>query len=100
MKMQLQVLCGGRLSFPVANKSVTAEVRKVEIELAASLWCHCPKATVNHQSLTVLFYLGDGTHQGCGSGIWKRKRSFFCGSGSAKILPLSLPLSRTKYCLF
>jgi len=37
MKMQLQVLCGGRLSFPVVNKSVTAEVRKVEIELAASL---------------------------------------------------------------
>ena len=32
--------------------------------------------------------------QGCGSGSWKRKRwkrSFFCGSGSAKILPLPLP---------
>ena len=34
--------------------------------------------------------------QGCGSGsrIWKRKRwkrSFFCGSGTAKILPLPLP---------
>jgi len=29
--------------------------------------------------------------QGCGTGSWKRKRwkrSFFCGSGSAKILPL------------
>jgi len=25
----------------------------------------------------------------CGSGSWKR--SFFCGSGSAKILPLPLP---------
>jgi len=37
MKMQLQVLCGGRLGFPVVNNSVTAEVRKVEIELAASL---------------------------------------------------------------
>jgi len=27
-----------------------------------------------------------GYKQGCGSGSWKR--SFFCGSGSAKILPL------------
>jgi len=32
------------------------------------------------------------TYQGCGSGSWKRwKRSFFCGSGSTKILPLPLP---------
>jgi len=31
----------GRLNFPGANKSVTAEVMKVEIELAASLWRHC-----------------------------------------------------------
>ena len=30
-------------------------------------------------------------NQGCGSGSWKWKRSFFCGSGSAKILPLLLP---------
>ena len=31
-------------------------------------------------------------YQGCGSGSWQRKRSFFCGngSGSAKILPLAL----------
>jgi len=28
-------------------------------------------------------------NQGCGSESWKR--SFFCGSGSAKILPLPLP---------
>ena len=33
-------------------------------------------------------------NQGCGSGSWKRKwwkQSFFCGSGSAKILPLPVP---------
>jgi len=30
--------------------------------------------------------------QGCGSGSWKPwKRSFCCGSGSAKILPIPLP---------
>ena len=29
----------GRLNFPVVNKSVTTEVKKVKIEIAASLWC-------------------------------------------------------------
>jgi len=32
-------------------------------------------------------------NQGCGSGSWKWKRSFFCGSGSAKIPPLLFHIS-------
>ena len=39
----------GRLNFPGANQSVTAAVRKVEIELAASLWWHCSTAAVKSQ---------------------------------------------------
>jgi len=35
-----------RLNFPGPNKSVTAEGRKVEIEIAASLWRHCSTATL------------------------------------------------------
>ena len=37
--------------------------------------------------------ISGGEKQGCGggSGSWKRKRSFFCVSGSAKNLPLPLP---------
>jgi len=35
------------MNFPMVNKSVTTEVRKVEIELAASLWRHCSTATTN-----------------------------------------------------
>jgi len=44
--------------------------------------------------------------QVCGSGSWKWKRSFFCGSGSAKILPLPHRLSNLesnlakKFCPF
>jgi len=34
-------------------KSVTAKVKKVEIELAASLWRHCSRATVNHPRETI-----------------------------------------------
>jgi len=37
-----------RLNFPVVNKSVIAELKKREIELAASLSCHCSAAAVDH----------------------------------------------------
>jgi len=32
------------------NKIVTAEVKKVEIEVAASLWCHWSTTTIDHLS--------------------------------------------------
>jgi len=37
----------------VVTKSVTAKVRKVEIERAASLWWHCSTATVNDPRETI-----------------------------------------------
>jgi len=50
-------------SFPGANKSVTAEVRKVEVELAASLWWHCLTATCEivkkHRKTALSFKFSD-----------------------------------------
>jgi len=41
----------GRLNFPLINKSVTAEVKKVEIELARSCLCsHCSYLTHKRSS--------------------------------------------------
>jgi len=41
------------LNFPVVTKSVTAKVKKVEIELATSLCWHGSTATVNHPRETI-----------------------------------------------
>jgi len=41
------------LNIAVINKSVTVKVKKIEIEVAASLWCHCSTATVDHPSEVV-----------------------------------------------
>jgi len=41
------------LNIPVVNKSATAEVKKVESEVAAALWCHSTSATVDRLSEVV-----------------------------------------------
>ena len=47
------------LIFPRAIKSVSAEVRKVEIELEAFLWWHCITVTDDQSKLDFKFFIAD-----------------------------------------
>jgi len=53
------------------------------------LYCICTLWMYNNTARSIEAEQRLCSEQGCGSGSWKR--SFFCGRGSAKILPLPLP---------